>query len=130
MPPLPIEPASTRPILKDMNSELAEVFKRLGRKIQELGEAQNVSLENERFRVYQLSELSLQSEISLGIETLSGISFEVFNEEMFLTPDGSISVSDDSQAELEVYSLKDEDTLHAIYIFLRWRLNTIQKLGF
>lgn len=111
-----------------MKPELSEIFEQLSKRLQDFGDTQTVSVEGEDFRIYQLSELSLQLELQSGREVPSGISFEVFDDEMFLTPDGSISVTDETQDEVSVYSLTDQNTIKAIYVFLKWRLTAIVNL--
>lgn len=113
-----------------MKAELADIFKRLSSRLRESGEVQSVTIGGEFFRIYQLSEISLQVETISGRERPDGISFNVFNEDMFLSPDGQISVTDENQVGGSVYVLRDADTLQALYAFLRWRLSVLNRLGF
>lgn len=113
-----------------INNELSEIFKQLCDRLKEFGQTQEVKIKESTFKVYKISEVSLQTEITKNVEKTNGISFEALDDSLFLTADGSVSVSTEDNNEVSVYTLKDDETLRMIYLFLKWRLMTFKKIGF
>lgn len=111
------------------NSELTELFGRLAVSVQQLGDPEDRKINGSIFRIYTSSEISLITERILGQWVPKGLFFEVFGTQLLLNEDGTLSISDEENSTLEVYSMTDRKMLQAVHVFLKWRLAALTVLN-
>lgn len=105
-----------------------ETFKKLVVIMSKLGSLESKNIDGVEYRAYHLSELTLVLARFGRGWTPEGLMFEMLGSEMFLTPDGNVSVTDDEDPENGVYDLQDAELLGLVSSFLKWRLNVIMRL--
>lgn len=104
-----------------------ETFKRLVLALAEHGVSETKNINGVSYRAYKVSELTLILAKFKEKWTPEGISFELFGYEFFITPDGSISITD-NEDDSDIFSLNDEELLAVVTSFLKWRLSVVDKL--
>ena len=105
-----------------------EIFEHLVLVLQTSGDIIESTTSDGVFRLYSLSELTLVSKQVNNTWESHGITFELFGNEFFLTPDGSISVADEEMGQDSVYALTDGNLNKAVFDFLQWRVSVLEKL--
>ena len=105
-----------------------EIFEHLVSVLQTSGDIIESTTSDGVFRLYSLSELTLVSKQVNNTWESHGITFELFGNEFFLTPDGSISVTDEEMGQDSVYALTDGNLNKAVFDFLQWRVSVLEKL--
>lgn len=105
-----------------------ETFKQLAVAIRNNGDISDQLIDGEPYRICQVSELSLiLSRYKTGWLP-EGITFELFGSEFFITPDGNVSLVEDSDKDNEnIYTLSEKTILSAVSSFLKWRLTVLEK---
>lgn len=112
-----------------MNPALINLFARLSEAMRAVGECEVKHLRRTQFRVFDVSEISLLEQKIDGIWQSEGITFELFGDEMMFTPDGDITVCDQTGPEIEVYSIGEAKMLKAVGMFLAWRLKVLEVMS-
>lgn len=105
-----------------------KIFEHLVLVLQTSGDIIESTTSDGVFRLYSLSELTLVSKQVNNTWESHGITFELFGNEFFLTPDGSISVADEEMGQDSVYALTDGNLNKAVFDFLQWRVSVLEKL--
>ena len=105
-----------------------KIFEHLVSALQDLGDIIENTTSDGVFRLYLLSELTLVSKQMNNTWEPDGITFELFGNEFFLMPDGSISVTDEEMGQDSVYALTDGNLDKAVFDFLQWRVSVLEKL--
>ena len=106
-----------------------EIFEHLVSVLQTSGDIIESTTSDGVFRLYLLSELTLVvKQTNDNTWEPSGIIFELFGNEFFLMPDGSISVTDEEMSQDSVYALTDGNLDKAVFDFLQWRVSVLEKL--
>lgn len=105
-----------------------ETFKKIVLAIAEHGMPESRVIDNTEYKAYKINELTLILSKHGNKWAPEGISFELFAKDFFISPDGSITVSDRSGQDLELFALKDFEIVAVVASFLKWRLSVITKL--
>lgn len=106
-----------------------EDFKGLAIAIRDKGSVVDRKIDGEFFKVCEINEMKLVLTQYRKGWIPEGIIFQLFGEDFYLTPNGSISVTSDAEEENEnVFSLSDDELLSVISSFLRWRLKVLTAL--
>jgi hypothetical protein len=106
-----------------------KIFEHLVSALQDLGDIIENTTSDGVFRLYSLSELTLVvKQTNDNTWEPDGITFELFGNEFFLMPDGSISVTDEEMGQDSVYALTDGNLNKAMFDFLQWRVSVLEKL--
>jgi hypothetical protein len=105
-----------------------ETFTRLVEVVRRKGESEDKTVRGRQFRVVTISEFTVIFErLEKGWRT-DGITFELFSAEFFITPDGSISITNDEERD-ELYSVSDRTLVSVVGSFLNWRLGVLEKIS-
>lgn len=105
-----------------------ETFKKLVLALAEHGIVESRVIDDVQYKAYKVSELTLILSQFKEKWTPEGISFELFGNDFFISPDGSIAISDSDDQDAEVFSLNDNELMAVVTSFLKWRLSVISRL--
>jgi hypothetical protein len=119
-----------QPIVLDIRSMMkTKIFEHLVSVLQTSGDIIESTTSDGVFRLYLLSELTLVvKQTNDNTWEPDGITFELFGNEFFLMPDGSISVADEEMGQDSVYALTDGNLDKAVFDFLQWRVSVLENL--
>lgn len=105
-----------------------ETFIDLVTTIRDNGTVSDFQRDGIAYRSYEVSELTLVISRAKNSWIPEGISFQLFGEDFFVTPDGNITLSDTDDEEVpEFYTLQDSTLIAIVSSFLKWRLNVLKK---
>ena len=105
-----------------------ETFKKLVLALAKHGFVESRVIDSVEYKAYKVSELTLILSQFKDKWTPEGVSFALFGQDVFISPDGNISVSDADDTDADVFSLKDEELMAVVASFLKWRLSVIERL--
>lgn len=105
-----------------------DTFKRLVISIANRGRSESKEIDGIRYRAYRVSEITLILASFKDKWTPEGITFTLFDSDFFLSPDGSVVITDTDDPESDMFELTDKELLAVVASFLKWRLNVVVKL--
>lgn len=110
-----------------MSGVTKELFKRTVMSIIDHGEKQTRVVNDEKFMLYRMSEMKVLLSHHGNRWSPNGISFSLMGNEFFISPDGSVDITEGGSSD-EIFSLDDDELLEVLASFLRWRLKVMDNL--